>query len=444
MDMEARLRLPGIPRGNEYAVRWLAHALFPLIVVSTMLNQERPYPFLMLVGQLASITCVAIAAALPIAGLPGRIWPVVLAGATVALRVARVMLGENALVMVAYALVVGLEFCAAAAVVAIVSPVRLRRQMLVFVILSLVFMLLQLLGVGAWTQVLRTDFHAHGEETLKQYATLFVAYDDLAPTTIQLRPAGLMSANNVFSVFLVVALAFHYGSPHSGRITWRDITLCVATTVAMAKIGVLALIVFLLALLASGNPSRRWLAVKVAAIFCVSVFAYAVLFPGAFELNMTIDIWWLNFQIRAIDWLFATGRPELGDLIGAFGASQDLVARAQDRAGTESGYAVLAPYMTIVLTVIAMLIFLFWRGLRTMAGQYGAWASISRLSGIAVLLVPLISPLLETNIFAFLAGIALIPAFLRVDPRYRRLFAMSDLREFAHRSEAIAGSRATA
>jgi hypothetical protein len=443
--MEASLTARGSWRTeNTATVVWLAHALFPLIVLSTILNQERPYPMLMMLGQIISITCVATAVALPIAALPGRAWPVVLGGVTVALRIARVMLGEDAIISIAYAIVVGLEISAAGAIVAIVSPARLSRQMIVFMTVSLGLMLLQLLGTGAWTQVLRTDFHGHDEQTLRQYATFLVPYDQIEPTTIQLRPAGFMSANNVFSVFLVGALAFHYGSPHSGRLSWRDVVLCVTTTVAMAKIGLLAFAIFMLALLASSDSTRRWLALKVCCVFAISVFAYAVFFPGVFEFNMTIDLWWLNFQIRAVDWIFATGRPELSELIGALGASQEIVMRAQERPGTESGYALLASRLDIVLAFAVALVFIFWRGIRAMERQFGAWASISRFSGIAVLLIPLISPLIETNIFAFLAGIALTPAFLRIDSRYRRLFSMTDLGAVIRREGRGAGRQAAA
>jgi hypothetical protein len=404
----------------------LVRALFPLIILSAVLNQERPYEILIAIGQLVSIACVATAVVLPIAALPGRIWPVALAVGTVILRAARLIFGSDPILQWAYTLVVGLEFCAAGAVVAILSPTRLRRQMIIFMTLSLVLMLLQLTGVGSWTQVLRTDFHLPGEESLRQYGTLFVPLADLVPTTLQMRPAGFMSANNIFSVFLIGALAFHYGMPTRGKLTWRDLVLCGATIVAMAKIGFLSFALIAIYLIVAGGHDHRRRMLKVTVVFTLFMAGYAFLFPGAFEFNMSVALWLLNFQLRLANVVLLSGQPELISLLAESEITSDVDPGLLIDQGTRSGYALLVPYFHYSLVALGAVAILVWLGIRYLRNRFRDYATASILMAGIILLIPLITPLIGTNIFWFLAGIALMPALVRFERRYRDLFGHSD------------------
>ena len=121
--------------------------------------------------------------------------------------------------VLAYEVSSGLVFGAAGAYLFARQPRLLHRQLMWFMLLSVPLMALQLLGVGSWTQVLRNDFHLAGESSLQQYPTLFVPLAQIVPTTLQMRPAGFMHANNYMSLFIAFALAVHYGRTWATRMT---------------------------------------------------------------------------------------------------------------------------------------------------------------------------------------------------------------------------------
>jgi hypothetical protein len=77
-------------------------------------------------------------------------------------------------------------------------------------------MLLQLLGVGEWTQFLRTDLDIG--VLLTQYPTLFLDRANVIITTFQARPAGFCWANHFLSVIIMLAFGLHCGMIRTGKI----------------------------------------------------------------------------------------------------------------------------------------------------------------------------------------------------------------------------------
>jgi hypothetical protein len=414
---------------DERRDRWrrlLGGALFPLIIVSASLNQERPYLLTMMLGQITSVACVLTAIVLPILAFPTRQWPSWLAMAVILCRLGRAALGVE-LIATAYTVLLAVALVASAIAIAAEQPARLRRQMVTFMAWSAVLMLLQLLGVSPWTQVLRTDFHAFGEESLVQYDTLFVPIGQVIPTVQQIRPAGFMASNNLFSVFVVGALAFCFGAPTVGRLRWSHIVLTVACVLTAAKIALLVYVVMVVSQLVFGAWRRRWLAVKLGVLFYLTMQAYIYFFPGVFDVVLTPDVWLRNFQYRLVDFLLATNRPELMDLVWVWQLPVETVKSDAGTFGGQSGYGFLAPWLPwIVVGGFAMIPLLLtaWRRLRAHRSQ---WLPSGLLTMQAVVLVPLISPFFETNIFPFLLGLAVLPIVTALGFGRSPLFDSSDI-----------------
>lgn len=414
---------------REWPDTWrlrLGGALFPLIVISASLNQERPYLITMVLGQLTSTVCVLTAILLPALAFPTRQWPRWLALAVILSRLGRAG-GGGDLIATAYAVALALALMASAIAIAAEQPARLRRQMVTFMALSTVLMLLQLLGVSPWTQILRTDFHAFGEHSLTQYRTLFVPVGQVVETVQQLRPAGFMASNNLFSVFVVVAMAFCFGAPTDGRLRWSHLVLAVACVLTAAKIALLAYAVMVASLLVFGAWRRRWLAVKLMVLFAVTMQAYIYFFPGVFHAALSPDIWLRNFQYRLVDFLFATNRRELMDLAWAWNLPVERVQGDAGVFGTQSGYGALArwlPWLFAAAFAVIPLVLTAWRRLRL---HRSPWLASGLLCMVAVVLVPMISPFFETNIFPFLLGLAVMPIVTALGFRNSPLFESSDI-----------------
>lgn len=417
----------------------LGGALFPLIVASAVLNQERPYVLLMVVGQVVSIACVITTVVLPVVAFPGRLFPVLLAAAVVTLRVARTLVDVQGLTFL-YTVTLGIALITSAVLIAVEQPARLRRQMVVFLGWSLVLMVLQVLGVSEWTQILRTDFHSIGEDQLYQYPTLFVTTEMVIPTTLQLRPAGLMASNNLLSVFIVGALAHVLGAPTRGGLQWRHVVLALVTVLAAAKIGLLAAGVFLISMLLAGDWRRKVLALQVTVAFFVALWLHAFFFPGVSELTLSPATWTQNFQYRVTDFLFATGRPELIDLVYEYRLPATVVVQVDGSFGNQSGYGWLAGYLTWILAGVAVLIPLLVLAVSRLRRQRVEWLASGLLMLQAIVLIPVISPFFETNIFWFLLGLALAPIVTALGFRDSPLFDRSDIERIGRRTRADAGA----
>lgn len=396
-------------------MRWL----LPVLIVTAISTQPRPYPMVMAIGQIASVVSVILACIVVVTTFPGRIWSIALVLLTVALRAARGLMpiGDEAAV-IAYTVVSSLLFGAAGAIMAASRPRRLHRQLTGFMLISLPLMFLQLVGVGAWTQTLRLDFHMLGEEKLEQVRTLLVPPDEVEITTLQARPAGFLHANNFLSLFLVFALALQLGRRAPLRFSWRDVGLLAVLTLAMSKTAFLAFFLMLLVMLVAGDRARRRYALKSGAVFVACISTYAVLFPGVFAFTMSFDLMRLNLNVRVAEVLLVSGQPRLERLADQFSA--DELSRIKDDSA-QSAYGILAARPTLVLGGALVAGPLYLLALRRVASRRPQWKMGALLGAAALLSVLGMTSFMGSLAFALMAGAALLSVWFYLEPGFGKL-----------------------
>ena len=115
----------------------------------------------------------------------------------------------------------------------------LERQFQLFVAISVPLMLLQLLGYPEIVYILRTDIHS----TLPIQFALFQDDPLIVYETIQARPSGVVYANNILVIVLLLILAIQLGSWTEGGRASGDAWLAAIVTLSMSKLAFLSIIV---------------------------------------------------------------------------------------------------------------------------------------------------------------------------------------------------------
>lgn len=382
-----------------------ATSLFPLLALSAICNQVRPFPWLMTLGHVASLGLVFTAIAVVTLTFRAR-WTLVLVALVLLTRAWRVVSGDadNGAAFTAYTGAAFLLFGLAGSVMLERYTSLLQRQVVWLCALSLPFMVLQVIGVE-WVQALRTDRH-NEYAALTSTPTLFVPIESLKITTLQSRPAGLFSSNNYFSLFLVFIAALRFGRASvSARPSVEDLIVLAVIVLAMAKLTFLVMAGLLVVMWWNGERARMAGLVVAAAAMLV---AYGILFPGLFVHNLAPYNALMNISVRTADLLIGTGQARLVDL----GHTILRVADYRDPnaliGGKESGYAQAVANAPVL-----------WRGLlipvlgiaAILALRPGIAGGVERrlvasVAGAAVL-SPLITPFFGVPVFGFFAGAAI-------------------------------------
>lgn len=404
--------------------RWLGlRVIFPAMVLTAIFDQQTSSTVLLFIGQVMSPLSTLAAGSIVLLTFRHARWPLMIVGMTLGLRAVRAVAGTNEALVALYTIVLGLVFCTAGAVVAIQRPRLIYKQVLWVCLLNFPVMLLQIIGVGEWTQIMRTDI-ADVVRDVTQFPTLFVPSEDVIVTVLQARPAGVFPSNILFAVILVIALALHYARPEQRNVTWRDVMLCSVVVLAMAKVVFLMFIVIMTWSMVFGDSGRRRRAVCALALYAAMLGLHAALFPGIFAYTTSWELIALNVTIRLADFMLSTGIGSLREL--ANDLPEKVLRVADDPLTRQSGYASLAkvlPYLFVGACVVAPMMM---KNLRRLRREGREQADAATLCLFAILVIPVITSFVEAPIYAFFAGFAMLPLLLVAEPRYRILFVSSD------------------
>ncbi len=398
---------------ERLAARWL----LPLMILSLVFVQQAD-PILVGIGAVVSILTTVAAISLLLSKMGRSAGALAFVTGTLALRVARLASDAPALVLV-YTIFAGALFCFVGAVMALRNPRRVYRQLVFLWLVCVPVMLLQLLGVGEWTQALRTDSSA-GDYS--QHATLFVRSGEAVISALQARPAGLLPSNNLMSMLLVFTIGLHYARANRSRLSWRDWLLSCAAVLSMSKFVFLVFAVMALWVFVVGDRARRVRVVKVMVLLAVLTAVYAWLFPGVFAFTTSWETARQNFLIRLNDLLIASGSPYLQQFVDLTAAPRIAESIAQ---GRQSGYATIAKYLPYVFGVALLAAPWFFRGLKAMRRRAPEWLFPTTLCLINVAGIPLISSFLASVIYWYMAGFAVLPVLLLLERRFQPLFVTS-------------------
>ena len=249
--------------------------------------------------------------------------------------------------------------------------------------------------------------------------TLLIGRDDMILSGIQARPGGFLYANNYLSVFIVFALALYLGDTHAPKRAVRNGLLATASVLSMAKVVFFAFVVMGLVAVVLRQKAllRRWGAM--ALMLLVLLGGYRLLFPGMFEVNMSLELWRTNFQMRLADALYASGSERAREIAGSLPTRA--LATLDPEVPSQSGYALLIQRTALVAPALLTAVFLNWRGARWLKRFRPDLRPSIIMLQTAVVVVPVVTSFLGSQVFSVFLGVAALTVWITLDSRFGKL-----------------------
>jgi hypothetical protein len=404
-----------LPAAHSQLHQLAIGVLFPCLVLGTALGQDRSavyhdgvHDVMSIVGQvLLWIGLLAATEIILVVRGSGRVLLVIIA-MLLGFRATGVVLGGSAEAVAGYTLANGVLYGLAAITVVIDDPERVHRQGYRFLAWSVPVMVLQLYGAPEWLQLWRTDVH----NDAGLMPTLFHTDPNEGFSTLQVRPAGFMHANNFLSIIVLFLMAFHLARLRGKRLTKPDVALITVIVLAMSKLLYASFIIFTLLYLVVGTREQRRRIMKLWGLMAVCLAVYFALFPGVFLYNLSPNLALLNLGIRVADLRAALAGAAVADVsIQGLGGLE--LNRADIEAGTQSGYSSIARFLPMLVAVSVVALPLYAYKLRQLRRRRPDLAEIARNTALAFVVAPVISPFFGNPYFAYASGAMMLPWFVR-------------------------------
>jgi hypothetical protein len=253
------------------------------------------------------------------------------------------------------------------------NPDLLYKQLVIFFVISIPFILCQILGLSSFFMMWNTDY-AHSPEILDLselgtfkfipvYPTLFVGTNELYYQIGQGRPNGLLHSNNILSIFVVITVGLNLITSKSTRFRYSDlIVMCMLTLVMSFMAFSVTLMLYIYCIL-NGGRIYRIKATKLFAALLGFLALYFVFFPGLFQVNFGEAKFFMSFLTRGLDLANSLGFANFNDI---FSDQLLLIGDAYNEEAKYSQFSVIlkSRYMGLLLIGFITTIFIFIRGYR--------------------------------------------------------------------------------
>lgn len=258
-------------------------------------------------------------------------------------RIARILLSSTPEISFLYGLgMCGLFVLAGAALVEHRSHV-LGQQFRVFLAISVPIMFLQLYGGPEVLYSVQTDRHyltSFGDVILP---ALFQDDIGVGFSGIQIRPAGLVYANNYLSLILLLILVIQLGSWKEREGFFGDACLAAVITLAMAKLVALSLIILTCVNAFLGPRWYRRKLIRLWLLIGVMFLGYYLLFPALFLINTSVTAALTGFVTRYDDLLAVWSGLDIA--LSVVEGIDGTITSYSAAAGTKSAYGQFARWL---------------------------------------------------------------------------------------------------
>jgi hypothetical protein len=391
--------------------KWLLPGLIAVTVISNQPWAIAPVPIGQMIGWL--INLLAVFFVFSVVGRNLRFIAFILG--LIAAKVFTILYPSDAILNTMYYFLAGCMFSFIGALVCFRYPRLIYKQIMIICLINVFFMLLQIIGVGAWTQFLTT--HGVGIEDSKiPMATLFVKNISSAVSVMQRRPAGLLYANQFLSLILLFGIAVNF-SYSGNRFKWGTLIICIMMVLAMAKIAFLGFVIIFLLLLILGTPGQKSEIFKTLIYIPFVLFLYYIFFPGLFVKNLSLQAVKWSFFIRLND--MVNTLPETN--IAKESLLESLFSTPKPEVSLNahvSGYSEIMPILPYLVIIMLMLLPFYCESLYKIRQRfpYFVWTSIFTL--VAITIFPYICTIWKSQLYWFFAGFGLLPLFFLFKPKY--------------------------
>lgn len=395
--------------------RWVSfRIILPSIIMGTILNQQENSPTLLLLGQVISLFATSSAIIIALTSFRYNKFTIILVIGLLFSRFCRILSPNFTLPEIIYIITYCLLFCISGAITIINHKKLIFKQLMIICIISIPWMIAQMIGLSESTQFLRTDLH--GPHEITQVPTLFMDSDNVIITTLQARPAGFVYANNYLSLIIVFAMALHFGLMRKPYLTNTDFILCIIMVLAMAKIVFLTFGTMIIWRVTSGAKYIRRRVYRIVVLFSIFIGIYAYLFPGLFAYNLSVQNAAKNMGMRILDLNTALGGNYFLEMIlNQFGDVSSYTSTIVS--SHESGYAKLGMKLYWIIPLIILILPFFIKGYRFIKQKFPQSKDLIITCCILMVLIPLITPFTESAMYWFSVGIAASPILLIFGPK---------------------------
>lgn len=298
------------------------------------------------------------------------------------------------------------------------NPQLLYKQLVIFFIISIPFMICQIAGVSSFFMMWNTDY-AHTLDildlseigtfkTIPVYPTLFVSFEELNYQIGQGRPNGLFHSNNILSIFIVVGVGLNLITSRTTRLRYSDlIVMCIMVLTMSLMVFSVTLILYTYCILIVG-AKYRIKAINLLLVLLCFVALYYVFFPGLFQVNFGEAKFLMSFLTRGLDLANSLGFSTLNEL---YSDQLLLVGDAYSEEGTYSQFSVIlkSEFMIPLLIGFILVAILYKRGYRIFRKETGISTRDFNIFMFCCLFSQFGVPYIAAPAYQFMLGFAFYP-----------------------------------
>jgi len=311
-----------------------------------------------------------------------------------------------------YTMILNAIYCFAGSVIVFKSINMLYKQVLWLALINFLFMILQVVGVGAWTQALST----YGEGNFAEpVTTLLVTAQDIIHKSVQLRPAGISYSTVILTILILFGIILHY-SRKQDRLRWGSIVLVGMVVFSMGKMVMIGFVMISLWIFLSGNSWQRKGVIHGVLLFVLIIALYKQLFPGLWEINTSSYTISTSFYLRLNDiirflnpngYLYNQGMYYLKNTASVTWIGHDQIV---------SGYSLILSRSKALSGLLLGGFIAYVIGLRKLHKQYPELTGEVVISMTIFLALPFMYSYWGVSLYWFMASIALQPILMILMP----------------------------
>ncbi|MBP7507948.1 MAG: hypothetical protein KA807_09010 [Prolixibacteraceae bacterium] len=310
--------------------------------------------------------------------------------------------------LVQYIIVQNLLYCLAGAAIVYRNRISMiYKQLLIICLINLVFMTMQVLGVGEWINFLAT--HA-GAETKVPESVFFAIPGEFIYRLYQGRPAGLTSSNLYVSLLIVFGFAFHLAYERSSKL----MAFIISSMVVLAMSKQVFLNILILFMLSCIIGTRR--KTKIILLLLIVIFSlYAMLLPGLLYENLSLETVQRSIFLRLKSFF-----PFISDMLDNLAVFHSIKSYTNkfilSEVSETSGYTVFLKMGNIFLFLYFFLILLFIIRVRIIHVNNLFLQRLIYFGLVNLLLFPLSQNTWALTLFWFINGFVFFPVFRILQP----------------------------
>ena len=197
------------------------------------------------------------------------------------------------------------------------TPARVRKFLILYLLFSIPFLVLQLLGSSPIVMYWNLDY-AHDTSVLSEaeigsfkdmvvYPTFLLEVSEIYYQQGQGRPSGLSPANNLLSVLVSFAAVLNLHLRRYSKLNLGDFAVNLTAVLVASKLGLIVLLFLYVYGAFSGASMIRKASFKSLTLLVFFLLLYILMFPGVSSVNFGAGVIAASFGLRIAEILMSIG-----------------------------------------------------------------------------------------------------------------------------------------